>query len=141
MTTKYVLMNKDNNRVVLHESCHYPFKGLILSGELCSTYFTSFLPKFVNNTLLVKLKAWYYKLDVVPVSLKEVIVDSVDMVMYDSVWLLHKETDKVYRVWSDKARYKPSRSSLRLTDDRKVMIKGVGKFEYEDFLHFTFEGE
>lgn len=127
---KYVLFNKDNNRVEVGHN-NLP---CVLSGELAHT--TSCSPKIYSKNLSTLFHAWWYGLTFVEVNIVDLgKVGTPINHNYSYNWLMFKDGKHkglMIRVWNEtNTQYIPSNSSTY--DGDMVMIKGIGEFKLSDF--------
>ena len=123
----YIMYSKEGQCVrVENEKGTY----VILSGELGAV--TSFQPVMFKGSLVNKLDAWLYDLYLVKVKTNP--VGTYPRNVYR--WLQMKSTGKVYKVWGLNNR---EANTSKLVQSDKIMIKGLGSFDYEDFLEFNFD--
>lgn len=132
---QYIMMNKENNRVIINSDLHNNH----LSGELGNTRVHDFKPILFNKSFKNVIKSWWLDAELIPV--KFILLDSdwVENLFTEYEWLYLKGSGKVYKVYpypSKEVTFNPFVNRFSL--DGKVYIKGVGKLSYGNFLVFQF---
>lgn len=132
--SKYIYMNKEETRIAVENNT----SNIVLSGDLSITNFmTSFKPLYVKNILWEKFCNLFSDMVIIPVDTEETFnKDYFCDTGLEYVWLLHKDTDIVYRVWQNNVRRNYYDS--KLLDTGEVMLKGIGNFPCEAFNVFKF---
>lgn len=101
----------------------------LFSGHL--NYTNSFEPKLFKGSLADKALSWLYDCELLKVKLSE--VNTYSKSVY--CWLYQKDLGEVFKVWG-LDNHEPNTS--KLLPNNKVMINGLGVFDYEDFQIFEF---
>ena len=137
MTTEYICMNKEENRVLIEVDS---LKAL-LSGDLSisiPSYNSCIKPLSIKPSLFTRIRVWWHDLVIVSVNINN--FERSSMNDYDYLWLRMRKTGVVYRVWNGFCKSKPNNCSL-LDRSGIVIIKGIGSYRCSDFEVFDWDGE
>lgn len=126
-------MNEEENRIYCAEDSNKYW-----SGELSVTQFAiSFKPVLYLSWIEAKWSALCKGGTVVKVAQTE-FPYPLGCNEENYLWILHKETNVVYRVWEQDYTFKPNNCSL-FRKDNTIMLKGIGEFDFSDFTIFDFQ--
>tara|TARA_R100000541_G_C1897352_1_gene84011 strand:- start:55754 stop:56158 length:405 start_codon:yes stop_codon:yes gene_type:complete len=132
---QYIMMNKENNRVLLESDSLYK----LLSGELGNKGVDNFKPLLVKKSFINVITSWWNKLTLTPVNYSLLDYDWVDGMVTEYEWLYRKSTGIVYKVYSPTSKEIVHNPFINMfSHDGEVCIKGIGLLPYEDFLVFNF---
>lgn len=130
---KYILTNKENNRVRVVNNV----LPVVLSGNLSHEYSTQYMPVMYDSKLKARLSCIGYGLKVQGVIMNEVLPTS-----HYKRNLYQISTGKVFVVYNISNRNTNDNRFVFVKGEigsksTQVMIKGVGTFPLSDFLTFA----
>lgn len=132
---RFIMMDKENNRVLLDSESDYN----LLSGELGNKYVNLFKPKLIVKSFKNLIISWWRDLEIIPVKYSLLDYDWVDGMVGDYEWVYRKSTGVVYKVYSPVSKEIVRNPFVnKFSYDGEVCIKDVGILSYEDFFVFSF---
>ena len=132
---QYIMMNKENNRILLESDSLYK----LLSGELGNKGVNNFKPILVNKTFKSVINSWWNNLDLISVKYTLLDYDWVDGMVTEYEWFYRKSTGIVYKVYSPTSKEIVRNPFVNMfSHEGDVCIKDVGVLSYEYFLVFNF---